>query len=87
MKAVLSCAIPLLYMGIAGSGIAFTFQILGQRDASPTASSLILSMESVFAVMAGWLLLGDMLSLRELFGCMLMMAGIVLAQLPEKRKA
>ena len=83
MNAVISCAIPLLYMGIAGSGIAFTFQILGQRDASPTASSLILSMESVFAVLAGWLLLGDMLSARELLGCALMLAGIVLAQLPQ----
>ena len=82
--AVLSCSIPLLYMGIAGSGVAFTMQMLGQRDASPTASSLILSMESVFAVVGGWLLLGDLLSKRELMGCVMMMVGIVLAQLPQK---
>lgn len=84
-QAVLSCAIPLLYMGIAGSGVAFTMQMLGQRDASPTTASLILSMESVFAVIGGWLLLGEVLTARELLGCALMMTGIVLAQLPQKQ--
>lgn len=79
-------ALPLLYVGVLGSGVAYTMQILGQRDANPTVSSLILSLESVFSVLAGWLVLGDMLSKRELFGCAMMMSGIVLAQLPKREK-
>lgn len=84
-EAIQKCALPLLYIGIINSGFAYTMQILGQRDAEPTIASLILSLESVFAVFAGWLLLGDMLSVRELFGCALMMTGIVLAQLPQPK--
>ena len=78
--------LPLLYVGVLGSGVAYTMQILGQRDANPTVSSLILSLESVFSVLAGWLILGDMLSGRELFGCAMMMLGIILAQLPKRQE-
>ena len=78
-------ALPLLYVGVLGSGVAYTTQILGQRDANPTVASLILSLESVFAVVAGWIILGDMLSIRELFVCAMMMTGIVLAQLPQRK--
>ena len=74
---------PLLYAGILSSGVAYTLQIIGQKDLSPTVASLLMSLESVFAVLAGWVILGDLLSLRELAGCLLMMGGIVLAQLPE----
>lgn len=82
--AVRTCAIPLIYAGVFSGGVGYTLQILAQRDAEPAVASLLMSLESVFAVLAGWVLLGDALSLRELAGCALMMGGIVLAQLPEK---
>jgi len=79
-----TCIIPLLYAGVMSAGLGYTFQILAQRDAEPTVASLLMSLESVFAVLAGWVILGDMLSVRELMGCVLMAGGIVLAQLPQK---
>jgi len=84
-EAVKTCAIPILYAGVFSGGVGYTLQILAQRDAEPTVASLLMSLESVFAVLAGWVILGDALSLRELSGCVLMMGGIVLAQLPEKK--
>ncbi len=81
---VLACAIPLIYAGVFSGGVGYTLQILAQRDAEPTVASLLMSLESVFAVLSGWVILGDALSMRELFGCLMMMVGIVLAQLPEK---
>ncbi len=83
-EAVRTCAIPLIYAGVFSGGVGYTLQILAQRDAEPTIASLLMSLESVFAVLAGWVILGDALSLRELLGCMMMMGGIVLAQLPQK---
>ena len=80
--AVRTCAIPLIYAGVFSGGVGYTLQILAQRDSEPTIASLLMSLESVFAVLAGWVLLGDALSLRELAGCVMMMGGIVLAQLP-----
>ena len=62
-------------------------QILGQRTVNPTVASLILSLESVFAALAGWVLLGLPLSLREVAGCVLVFAAVVLAQLPGKKAA
>ena len=85
-EAVRACLIPILYAGIMSGAAGYTLQILAQRDAEPTIASLLMSLESVFAVLAGWVLLGDVLSLRELAGCALMMGGIVLAQLPQKAK-
>ena len=84
---VRACVIPILYAGMLSTAVGYTLQIVAQRDAEPTVASLIMSLESVFAVLAGWVILGDGLSLRELAGCLLMMGGIVLAQLPEKRRA
>ena len=81
---VKACIIPILYAGILSAAAGYTLQILAQRDAEPTIASLLMSLESVFAVLAGWVILGDALSLRELAGCALMMAAIVLAQLPGK---
>ena len=75
----------LLYTGIISSGVGYTLQILGQRTVNPTVASLILSLESVFAVLAGWVLLGQPLSPRELVGCALVFAAVVLAQLPQKK--
>ena len=83
---VVNSAIPILYAGVLSGAVGYTLQIFAQRDAEPTIASLLMSLESVFAVLAGWILLGDALSLRELTGCALMMGGIVLAQLPEKQK-
>lgn len=82
--AIMAAAVPILYAGIMSSGVAYTLQIVGQKDADPTLASLILSLESVFAVLAGWLILRERLSMRELFGCGLMFAAIILSQLPGK---
>ena len=82
---ILAAWVPLLYTGIISSGVGYTLQILGQRTVNPTVASLILSLESVFAVLAGWVLLGQPLSPRELVGCALVFAAVVLAQLPRKK--
>ncbi len=77
--------IPLLYAGIFSCGIAYTLQIIGQKGVNPTIASLIMSLESVFSVLAGWILLKEKLSLKELSGCMLIFVAVVLAQLPTKK--
>lgn len=77
---------PLLYTGVMSSGVAYTLQIVGQRGLNPAAASLIMSLESVFAALSGWLVLGQPLTLRELAGCGLVFGGVVLAQLPERKK-
>lgn len=77
---------PLLYAGVLSCGVAYTLQIVGQKNVNPTVASLLLSLESCFSVLAGWVILGERLSLREEAGCVLMFAAIVLAQLPEKKK-
>lgn len=74
---------PVVYAGIFSCGIAYTFQIIGQKGVDPAIASLILSLESVVSVLAGFLLLGQALSARELLGCVLMFAAIILVQLPE----
>ena len=76
---------PVLYAGIMSCGVAYTLQIIAQKNADPTVASLLLSLESVFSVLAGWVLLGQGLSLKELFGCVLIFCAIILAQLPEKK--
>lgn len=77
---------PLLYAGVLSSGVAYTLQIIGQKNVNPAIASLILSLESCFAVLAGWIVLGQKLSVRESVGCVLMFVAIILAQLPEKKK-
>lgn len=77
---------PILYAGVLSCGVAYTLQIVGQKNMNPTVASLILSMESCISVLAGWALLGQKLTVRELSGCVLMFAAIILAQLPEKKK-
>lgn len=83
-EALRQCAWPILYVGIFSSGVAYTLQILAQRDSNPTVVSLLLSLESVFATLAGAVVLGDRMSGREYFGCVLMLAAVVLAQIPGK---
>ena len=78
---------PVLYAGVMSCGVAYTLQIIAQKNADPTVASLLLSLESVFSVLAGWVLLGQGLSLKELFGCVLIFCAIILAQLPEKKAA
>ena len=73
---------PILYCGVMSSGVAYTLQILGQRDLNPAVASLIMCLESVFSALGGWLLLGQNLSMRESAGCTLIFAAVVLSQLP-----
>lgn len=84
MQSILAAWMPILYAGVMSCGVAYTLQIIGQRDTDPTVASLILSLESVISVLAGWALLHQALSLRELGGCALVFCAIILAQLPEK---
>ena len=86
LEALSHCVIPILYVGIFSSGVAYTLQILAQKDSNPTVVTLLLSLESVFATIAGALILHDQMSLREYFGCALMLSAVILAQLPEKEK-
>lgn len=83
--AIVRCWLPLCYSGILSSGVAYTFQIVGQAHTEPTVASLLMSLESVFSVLFGWILLGQALRPKELFGCVLVFSGVILAQLPEKR--
>lgn len=78
---------PLLYAGVLSSGVAYTLQIVGQKNVNPAIASLILSLESCFSVLAGWVILKQQLTAREACGCILMFAAIILAQLPERKKA
>ena len=76
---------PVLFAGVLSCGIAYTLQIVGQKNMNPTVASLILSLESCIAVLAGWIILGENLTLKEMLGCIFMFAAIVLAQLPERK--
>lgn len=84
---ILAAWMPLVYAGVLSCGVAYTLQVVAQKNTDPAVASLILSLESVFSVLAGWVILGERLSARELFGCVLVFAAVILAQLPEKRKA
>jgi len=83
-----SASFPILYAGVLSSGVAYTLQIVAQKDVNPTVASLILCLESVVSALAGWAILHEALSMRELLGCVLMFTAIVLAQvpIPNKRK-
>ncbi|WP_415929942.1 DMT family transporter [Zhenpiania hominis] len=82
--AILDCWIPILYAGVLSCGVAYTLQILAQKHTDPTVASLLLSLESVFAAIAGAIILHEQLAPRELAGCVLMFAAIIIAQLPSK---
>lgn len=72
----------ILYAGVLSCGVGYTLQILGQKDTDPTVATLIMSLESVFAALSGWLILQETLSVRELIGCALVFAAVILAQIP-----
>ena len=73
----------ILYAGALSSGIAYTFQILGQKHSSPAVAPLIMSLESVFAVLFGWLLLGESMNSREILGCFLVFTAVMLSQIKQ----
>lgn len=83
---ITACAVPLLYTGVLSSAVAFSLQILAQQKLPPAPASLIMSLESVFAVLAGWLLLHQVLSVNEMLGCALVFAGVLLSQWELKSK-
>lgn len=85
LQGLLGAYIPILYLGIMSSGVGYTLQMVGQRGTNPTLASILMSLESVFAVLAGTLF-GEILSIREGIGCIVMFAAIILAQLPTKNK-
>lgn len=86
LTGIKECIWPLLYVGVMSGGVGYTLQILAQKDANPTVVSLLLSLESVFSVIAGAVILHDRLTGRELLGCGLMMLAVILAQLPARSK-
>ena len=83
---ILAAWMPLIYAGVFSCGVGYTLQIVGQRHIDPTIASLILSLESVISVLAGWVILGQKLTVRELIGCVLVFCAIILAQLPQKEE-
>ena len=84
MTQILSAYVPILYAGVLSCGVAYTLQIIGQQKMEPTVASLILSLESVFSALAGWIILKQGLSLKELIGCMFVFIAVILAQLPHR---
>lgn len=82
-----AAALPIAYAGILSSGVGYTLQIVAQKDTQPTVASLLMSLESVFSLIFGWILLKESMSGVELLGCGLMFAAIVWVQLPGKKKA
>ena len=84
---IAAAAIPILYCGLVSGGIGYTLQIVAQKFTDPTVASLLLSMEAVFAVLSGALLLNERMSGRELAGCAVMFIAILLVQVPLPRKA
>ena len=82
---ILSAVPQILYMGVMSSGVAYTLQIVGQKYAEPTVASISMSLESVFAALGGWVISGNVLHTRELIGCILVFAAIVVAQLPGRK--
>lgn len=81
IESIMAAAVPILYGGVCSVGIAYTLQVIGQQYSPPAHSAIILSMETVFAVIGGFLLLGEVLEKVEMLGCILMLAGLLISQL------
>ena len=86
VASVIQAAGPILYAGIMSCGVAYTLQILGQKRMNPAIASLILSCESVVSVLAGWLILQEVMTKRQLWGCVLVFGAVILAQIPAKNE-
>ena len=85
LHAILTAWQPLLYAGVLSCAIGYTLQIVAQKNTDPVIASLLMSLESAFSLLAGWIILHQYLSPKELFGCLLMFAAIMLSQIPEKK--
>lgn len=83
---IASCWLPLGYAGVLSMGVAYTLQIVGQKRVAPSAAALLMSLESVFAALFGWLLLHETMTGAEELGCLLVFAAVVISQLPEKKE-
>ena len=86
LEAILDCWMPILYAGVLSSGVGYTFQVIAQKHAEPTVASLIMSLESAFAVLSGTILLGEVMSPREILGCVIIFSAVIISQLPERKK-
>lgn len=86
MGNILACWLPLGFAGLLSMGVAYSLQIVGQKNLEPTTASLIMSLESVFAALGGWLILHNTMTPRELCGCGLVFAGVIISQLPTKKQ-
>lgn len=86
-QTILGAWLPILYAGLLSSGVGYTLQIIAQKNVPSTLASLLMSLESVFSVLAGWLILKETLSVRELIGCALVFVAVILAQLPSGKHA
>lgn len=84
VAAIFQAAVPILYAGVLSCGVAYTLQIIGQKHMKPAVASLILSLESVISVLAGWIILHEVLTGRQFLGCVLVFAAVILAQIPMK---
>ena len=87
MDKIISAAVPILYCGLISAGLGYTLQMIAQRLTEPTIASMLMSLESVFAVLGGAVLLNERMSLREIAGCIIMFIAIILVQLPVSRDA
>lgn len=83
INCILNAKYTILYAGIMSSGVAYTLQILGQKSTDPTSATLIMSLESVFAALSGWLIIHEVLSFKELLGCTLVFAAVILVQMQQ----
>ena len=87
LRNILISWLPILYVGVLSGAVGFTFQIIAQKDTDPSISALLMSFEAVFAAFTGFLILNEVLTIRELIGCVLMFAAVLVAQLQFKRKS
>ncbi|MGI6177886.1 MAG: DMT family transporter [Eubacterium sp.] len=86
ISAILSVWFPIIYAGVFSAGLGYTFQIIAQKNADPATASLIMSLESVFAVLTGAVILHERMTVYEILGCIIIFAAVILAQLPAKQK-
>ena len=87
MPNIMACWTSIIYAAVFSGAMGYTLQMVGQKYTDPTLASLLMCLESVFAAIGGWILLGEVLSVRELLGCLLMLSASVIAQLPEKHSS
>ena len=86
-SSVAKAALPIFYAGVMSGGVAYALQIVGQRDVQPAVASMLMSLESVFAALGGWLILGQGMTARELAGSVLMFGAVIFAQLPAPKRS